>query len=225
MKNPHRGKRVFHRGRWLVCFFSVALWCLFCNAPVSAHKVTIFAWVEGNTVHTQSKFSGGKVAKNSTVVVYDKDGAQLLEGKTDETGAFSFKVPQKAELKVVLKASMGHLAEWIISAEEITAVNSGSESSSHEKKEDEVLARHNIAVSEAQVDDGESVATVDGLTKKDIQELIDASVDKKLAPLMNRLADSVDSGPRAFDVIGGVGYIFGLVGVALYFSNRGKKGA
>jgi nickel transport protein len=37
------------------------------------------------------------------------------------------------------------------------------------------------------------------------------------------LAESLESGPTAGDVIGGIGYIFGLVGVALYFTTRGKK--
>ena len=37
-----------------------------------AHKVTIFAWVEGDTVHTESKFSGGRVAKQAPIEVYDR---------------------------------------------------------------------------------------------------------------------------------------------------------
>jgi nickel transport protein len=37
------------------------------------------------------------------------------------------------------------------------------------------------------------------------------------------LADSLDRGPTVSEVIGGIGYIFGLVGVALYFRTRGKR--
>ena len=84
------------RGRcWMVCVLCIVLWLVFCRPLVWGHKVVIFAWVEGDTVYTQSKFSGGKKAKNSTVVVYDRKGNQLLEGKTDEKGEFSFKVPKK----------------------------------------------------------------------------------------------------------------------------------
>ena len=54
------------------------------------------------------------------MVVYDNEGNQLLEGKTDEMGEFSFKVPRITDLKIVLKASMGHMGEWKIQAEEIT---------------------------------------------------------------------------------------------------------
>jgi len=115
--------------RWIVYLFSVFLWLVFCVSPAIAHRVTIFAWVEGDTVHTQSKFSGGRTVKGCMVVVCDSAGKQLLEGKTDENGEFSFKVPQKTALKVVLKASMGHLAEWTIPAEEIVGVAYAAESS------------------------------------------------------------------------------------------------
>jgi len=94
--------------------------------PVTAHKVMIFAWVEGDTIHTQSKFSGGKRTKNTRVLVYDPNDILLLEGKTDENGMFSFKIPKRTELKIVLKASMGHMAAWKIPVEEITGSQSES---------------------------------------------------------------------------------------------------
>ena len=120
MTHSRPNKRFFQRGQCLLGFLVFSLWCLFCNTPASAHKVTIFAWVEGDTVHTQSKFSGGKVAKNAPVAVFDEEGNLLLEGHTDDGGRFSFKVPKDTTLKVVLKASMGHLAEWTVPAEEVT---------------------------------------------------------------------------------------------------------
>jgi len=63
----------------MVYLLCVALWLVLCAVAAWAHKVTIFAWVEGDTVYTQSKFSGGRKAKGATVVVYDKEGNQLLE--------------------------------------------------------------------------------------------------------------------------------------------------
>jgi nickel transport protein len=37
------------------------------------------------------------------------------------------------------------------------------------------------------------------------------------------LADSHDQDPGISEVMGGIGYIFGLLGVALYFANRRKN--
>jgi nickel transport protein len=186
----------------MVYLFSVALWLVFSNVPAWAHRVTIFAWVEGDTVYTQSKFSGGRKAKGATVVVYDKEGNQLLDGRTDEKGQFSFKVPQKTEVKVALKASMGHLAEWTIPAEEIM----GAAASLPDDNTTGEL-RGPIAV---------------GLSHQQVRAIIDESLDRKLAPITNMLANSLDRGPRVSEIISGVGYIFGLVGVALYFTTRRK---
>jgi nickel transport protein len=186
----------------MVCLLCVALWLVFFNVPALAHKVTIFAWVEGDTVYTQSKFSGGGKAKGATVVVYDKEGNLLLEGKTDEKGEFSFKVPKKTDLKVALKTSMGHLAEWTIPAEDIMGVGA--------RLPDDNTTREIRG------------PTAVGLSRQEVQAIIDESVDRKLLTITNMLANSLDRSLRVSEIIGGIGYIFGLVGVALYFTTRRK---
>jgi len=203
-QNPHSSSNVACSRRWMVYLLSAAaFWLVFSTMPAWAHKVMIFAWVEGDTVYTQSKFSGGKKAKNSTVLVYDEEGNQLLEGKTDEQGEFSFKVPKKTDLKVVLKASMGHMAEWKIPAEEIKGEAGPSTDA---KTSRELPVPGNVS-----------------LSRQEVKALIDESLERKLAPILNMLADSLDRGPSVSEVIGGVGYIFGLVGVALYFATRRKR--
>ena len=64
-----------------------------------------------------------------------------------------------------------------------------------------------------------------GLSRQEVKEIVDAALDKKLAPIITMLADSFDQGPKASEVMGGIGYIFGLVGVAMYFSSRRKRGS
>ena len=100
---PDKRFRNLNRGKialgaitfWLLSF----LWISFAHA----HRVTIFAWVEGDIVHTESKFSGGKKVKHSPVEVYDNLGNKILEGKTDGDGKFSFKVPKKTAMKMPAK--------------------------------------------------------------------------------------------------------------------------
>ncbi len=38
--------------------------------PVMAHKAVLFAWLEGNTVHTESNLSGGKTLNIGKIIVY-----------------------------------------------------------------------------------------------------------------------------------------------------------
>ena len=89
----------------IFCFIFIMLWLLFLPISASAHNVTVFAWADGDTIHTQSKFSGGKRVKNASILVYDVEDVLLLEGKTDDNGMFSFKIPKKTALKIVLKAT------------------------------------------------------------------------------------------------------------------------
>ena len=84
-----------------------------------AHKVTVFAWVEGDTVTVESKFSGGRRPKNAPVEVYDSAGNLLLKGATDDQGIFSFTTPKKAPVTIVLLAGMGHRAEWILTEDDL----------------------------------------------------------------------------------------------------------
>jgi nickel transport protein len=187
--------------------------------------VTIFAWVEGNTVYTQSKFSGGKPAKNSIVAVYDDAGHQLLEGKTDDKGQFSFPVPKRTALMVALKASMGHLAEWNISAEDITGEPVASEGIVTGRPANAVSVQEkegSLSPVARRRGDRPAVVSGAGLSREDLKILIDDALDRKLAPIFRILAESLDRGPTFSDIIGGVGYIIGLMGVALYATNRGK---
>ena len=170
--------------------------------PALAHKVMIFAWVEEDTVFTESKFSGGKKAINAPVVIFDKDGKKLLEGKTDNKGEFSFKIPKVTDLRIVLNAAMGHKAEWTVTESEIREAGAIVE----KKKAAEPSGP--IAV---------------GLSKEEVQKIVEDSLDKKLRPIVRMITESKNKGPSLTEIIGGIGYIFGLMGVALYFINRGKK--
>lgn len=84
-----------------------------------AHRVNLFAWVEGDTVYVESTFSGGKKVKAGKILVTDPQGNELVKGTTNEQGEYAFKIPQKTDLKIVLLAGPGHRAEWIIPVSEI----------------------------------------------------------------------------------------------------------
>ena len=182
--------------------FLTAIILIGSNGPALAHKVIIFAWVEGDTVFTESKFSGGKKAINAPVVIFDKDGKKLLEGKTDNKGEFSFKIPKVTDLKIVLNATMGHKAEWMIPESEI-------------REAGPIVEKKSAAEPSGPI----SV----GLSKEEVQKIVEDSLDKKLRPIVRMMTESKNTKPSLTEIIGGIGYIFGLMGVALYFKNRSKK--
>ena len=175
-----------------------------------AHRVTVFAWVEGDTVHVESKFPGGKKVQEGRVLVYDSEGSLFLEGVTDEQGTFQFQVPRKSALKIVLEAGMGHRAEWTIPAEEI-------EGAAPEASKAAAGAQESTVQEKA----GSTPAT-GGASVGEMEAAVEKALDKKLQPIVRMLAESQHKRPSLSDILGGIGYILGLVGLASYLHYRRK---
>lgn len=172
-----------------------------------AHRVNVFAWVEGDTVHTESKFSGGKRVNGGEVLVYDLKGNELLSGKTNAQGEFSFKIPRKTAMKIVLKAGMGHRGEWTVPLSEIDPQNSGS----------------GPVVSQEEQKKTSEVETLTPSVELDqVRHALEQSLDRRLSPVLKRLAEAQDKGPTFRDILGGIGYILGLLGLAAYIHFRRK---
>lgn len=91
----------------------------------SAHKVIIFAWVENNMIHTQSRFASKRKAKNCVIKVVNEKGAVIHKGKTDSKGEYSFKIPDNIDSDIVvrLEAGTGHQAHWTITEDELAAAS------------------------------------------------------------------------------------------------------
>lgn len=191
---------------YLILIF-VFLIIIMINISAFAHKVNIFAYVEREKIYTESYFNDGKKCVDSKIEVFDNQEDKLLEGITDEEGAFSFEIPPgDGDLKLVLTASMGHRAEYIIQADELGNINGLIE----EKIEEPVSA-----VS----------PEVSSFDLKEIQSLIEDALDEKLKPIMSEVREikkSQEDGISPTEIIGGIGYIIGIFGIVAYFLSRKK---
>jgi nickel transport protein len=177
-----------------------------------AHKVNIFAYVGNNTVFTESYFNDGKKCIHSTVTVLDKQGNKLLEGKTDKKGLFSFQIPQRTDLRIVLTASMGHRAEYVIKKNELS-------SSVDDTAPNTPDSAHSWAMDQRE----RQGSTVHVDTVK-LRSLIEASLDKKLAPIKRIIEKNQrDHGASVTEVLGGIGYIFGIMGLVIFLKNKKNK--
>jgi nickel transport protein len=170
-----------------------------------AHKVNVFAWVEGDTVFVEGSYSGKKKAQNSLVEVFNKAGDKLLEGRTNKKGEFSFKPPEKTDLRIVLTDGRGHKNDFVVPAKDFGEVDSLPSESPP------ALTNH------------KTDSATFTMAPHQLEEMIDKTLDRKLAPVIKLIRDMRRKGPRLTEIIGGIGYILGLVGVAVYFSNR-KRG-
>ena len=178
------------------------------NISAFAHKVNIFAYVEGGKIYTESYFSDGKKCVESKIEVFDNQGNKLLEGLTNEEGMFSFKIPVEdaidGDLKLVLTASMGHRAEYIIRADEL-----GDIKGLIEEKIKEPVSVISPETSSVEL--------------KKIQSIIEDTLDEKLKPIMREIREikkSQEDRISPTEIIGGIGYIIGIFGIIAYFLSR-----
>jgi nickel transport protein len=185
-----------------VIFLAVLLILLFAG-PVFAHRITIIGWVEGDTVFTEGCFSGGTKPKNALIQVFDPDKNLLLEGKTDENGEFSFKVPSVVTLTVLINAGAGHQATCEISEEDIRA---------------EAVLISSETGNEDLADEGAYIS------EDMLRKIVSSEVNKQLKSFLNQInAATAHTEPSVTDILGGIGYIIGLVGLGTFFHYRSKS--
>ena len=101
----------------MILTIGVAIFAL--SNTALAHKVNIFAYVDNGVVYTESYFPDGRPVENGAVEVYDSQGHKLLEGVSDKEGLFSFNIPKKDDLTIVINASMGHKNNYFLKKAEI----------------------------------------------------------------------------------------------------------
>ncbi len=191
------------------------------TGSAQAHRVSVFAWVEGDTVYVESKFSGGRKVKDGLITVTDAGGQELLRGKTDGQGEFSFKIPRRTELHIVLQAGMGHRAQWILPVSDMPPAG---DSTGEEAQTQGVQSKPGATgTAVPQSSSAPAAPVLSGPDAKQIEALVEKALDKKLKPLFKMLAELHQTGPTLGDVLGGIGYIIGLMGLAAYMRYRKKR--
>ena len=196
----------------LLCL--VAALMLLTAGAALAHRVNVFAWVEGDMVFVECKYPDGTKVHEGVIRVLDSAGKELLSGKTNDKGEFSFKVPKQDDLTIVLEAGMGHRGDWPLSRQDLAPAGEAPKPGPAAAPQ---ASPKNEAPSPAAAEFAAGPASP---PPAGIDQAIEKALDKKLAPVMKILAEMHEQKVRLTDVLGGIGYIIGLVGVAAYFKRK-----
>jgi nickel transport protein len=192
--------------------------------PARAHRVLVFAYAEGDTIHTESKFIPDTPIRQGKIMVLDaKTGRELLTGKTDDQGKFSFKIPAQAaagkmDLRIVAEAAMGHRGEWLLKAANyLGGAQTAATPAPAPAAPAPAPAATAAATPAAPVDKAANVAPAT------LETALNKALERQLAPINEKLTEMTIHRTSLPDILGGIGYILGFFGVWAYFQSKRQK--
>jgi nickel transport protein len=166
--------------------------------------------VEGAAIHGRAYFPGDVPAQESEVIARDKSGRELGRTKADNEGKFTFPVGEHVDYYIIAQTPDGHGGQYIVHASEmpdklpmkVPTTGQGSQVESQATDQADVKAG-----SAATGNEPDPVGTQLVELRKQIQEL-------------RRQVFESDERLRFRDILGGIGFILGLTGVAFYMKAR-----
>jgi nickel transport protein len=196
----------FARGFWLRKLMLLAL-CVLRPTPAFAHKLYVFALVKGTTIAGRAYFPGDVPAANADVIVRDPAGKVLGRSKTDEKGEFTYTPRERVDHNLSAETLDGHEGRYTVHAPELPGGLPGDSPTSA----------------------GGAQAGSPAMSRSDAPDVPAANVSEQLAELTRQIGElrrqvfDADERLRFRDILGGIGFILGLAGVAYYMKARGKK--
>ncbi len=183
-----------------------------------AHKIRLFASVEGAFITGMVYLSDSKRVKHQRVVARTAEGRVLGETTTDEQGEFRLPVTTVVDHYLSVDLGDGHRAEFVIRATELPPQTTPSR--------ELVPSSDTAAATPAAQTNPEPIPSINGhevvsvnVSPQELSRIINDALSTQLRPLRQQL-DQYEDKIRWHDVLGGLGYIFGLAGVAYYLVSR-----
>lgn len=178
-------------------------------SPAAAHKLKVFAAVEGQAVRGYAFFIGGGRPEGSAWVAKDAAGARIADGTTDAQGRFAFDLPAavSGDVTVTVDTHEAHIASVRLAAARLRGAAAAP-------------AAPGTPASAAPAVPA-TAAPAAGAARDDAQlaTLVSAAVQREVEPLLERI-EVMDARLRFTDILSGLFLIIGLAGIGLWARGR-----
>ncbi|MBZ4682185.1 hypothetical protein [Thermodesulfobacterium sp.] len=185
-----------------------------------AHKVNLFVFREGEKISGEGYFANGAPCMKCAIEVYTLKGKKIAQTTTDEKGRFEVRIKEKEPLLVRLIAGEGHLAEEKL--EGSIEVASNDKTKENITKKERVDLQNKKDVESMKITNSKNVEIDREMLKVVVKEVISEELVSfkgnflELKKDLNRV--------RFQDIIGGIGYIIGILGLLAMLKARKEKG-
>lgn len=182
-----------------VLFSVLLILCL----PVTtmAHKVIAGVYATGSTLEGEIGYSDGSVATSQAVQVLNAGGEVIAELTTDADGFFTYEPATTGPLTFFANLGSGHVANIFVSADEMPQ---------------SMRATEPVSADAVPADVPEAVLPV--------TESLIRAVRAEIRPLRSELT-ALKERQTFQSIVGGIGYIIGLFGLAAFIMARRERRA
>jgi nickel transport protein len=211
--------------------------------PALGHAVYVFAWAEGERICTDSYFTRSSPVLSGEVIMSAADGTELARAITDDDGQACFPRPRvEGDLLFAVLAGQGHKGQFTLRADELPPLTGGGPSAPPDPAETaptpetaptEPGASSSAPATAAGADapaagpagPADTVGT-DGPVGpapdlEAIRAMIRQELGAQLGPINRRLTmEATDESPTLKSVIGGLGWVVGIFGLAFWWTGR-----
>jgi nickel transport protein len=192
-------------------FASALLLIVLPLTPASAHKLRAFAFVEGAVIHGSAYFADNAPAQGAHIRVIDPAGVVMAETTSDAQGRFSVVAQQRVDQRIVADAGDGHQSEYTVTAAELPSSLPAP------------ATRPAVSATAVAPSEPDAASVLPGMSHEALEAMVERAVARQVGPLREQLAGYEDR-VRWHDVLGGLGYILGVTGLAIWLrSGRGRS--
>jgi len=191
--------------------------------PAQAHRINVFATVEGKTINGYVYFPGGGRANGAVVTARAPDDARLGEATTNERGEFTIAATMRCDHTLIALATDGHRASYVVFAAELPGDLPAYRSAAPKPSTQEDPA------ADVELDDlDEPLMEMDELIWDAVRGRVAAEAERAVGSQVRPLREQIqryEERVRLRDVLGGIGYIVGMMGLSFYFLGRRRRDA
>ncbi len=215
-------------------------------ASAAAHQLYVFAQADGRTIRGEAYFRGRIPAQNLPVRIFGPAGEELGRTETDGQGHFTFEAQRQCDHRLVVATADGHQAEYVLSTAELAGAGPPAAEPPARQTPPSALAEQAFAqpprsgqapsgarATEQAAGSNRGAGAVGQSQQPRSSPAETDNETDELAARIEALQWQVGALRREFgefeqtvrlrDVLGGIGYIVGLAGVAFYFLGIGRQ--
>ncbi len=213
------------------------------SSPIQAHLLKVFAYSTGDEVIGSVYFAGGDPAGDVELKVSGATGWVLSTLRSDAEGRFRYPITHPEAQHIRAFSGDGHSAQWTISKAELGTIatpgpdnnsadssgrNPGNSSGDNSAGDPNTIGSNdatsatprsaNLSALSGDTDSTENISRTRPSTELS-EAMIERAVARQLGPLRLQLEQQQDRA-RLSDILGGIGIIFGLAGITMWWRSR-----